>query len=88
MVFGEGRRERVLVDAAVAIQDGDDRARHLGVVGPPPRFRRQGAGFERGQVVGDEEAAAERVADGEPPQRRDGAGTAVGDHSRDSAQPQ
>jgi hypothetical protein len=71
---GEARGERVLVDAAEARQDRDDRHRHHRIVRVAPRRRWQGA---RGDEPVDhdrmdEEPLAERIADGEAFERQPG----------------
>ncbi len=80
VALGEGARERVLVDAAVLGQDGQHGAGHLGVVGPPPRRRRQLLSLERGVVGRDEELGAEGVTHGQPSQARQGSVESVSCH--------
>ena len=62
--LGERGGQPVLVQALVVAQLGDDRAGHLGVVGPLPGT----PGHPPGLVAGNEELRAQRVAHRQPVQ--------------------
>jgi hypothetical protein len=78
VVEGERCGQPVLADGAVGGELGVHRTRHLGVVGPRPRALGQIAAPQRGEVLGDEELRAQRIADPQAEERTGGAGKAGG----------